>query len=199
MIIYLYVKTHKITGLKYLGQTSSKDPYKYKGSGVYWNLHLKKHGNEVDTTILAECNSKEELKEQGLYYSRLWDVVNNPEWANLKEEQGDGGRQSEEVRRQIGLASKGRIPWNKGKKVWSEEDRIRIGEQNKSRGPQTEETIAKRVRKTTGKLRTAEQKERSSLAQKGRKLTEEHKEKLRLARQKGLAEGRIIPWNKPKL
>ena len=41
---YLYVKTHKVTGLKYLGQTS-KDPFKYNGSGTRWTNHIKKYGN----------------------------------------------------------------------------------------------------------------------------------------------------------
>ena len=63
MTIYLYVKTHNVTGLKYLGQTSSNDPYKYQGSGKYWRLHLKKHGNNVTTEILKECESKADIKE----------------------------------------------------------------------------------------------------------------------------------------
>lgn len=41
-MIYLYVKTHNITGLKYLGKTNNKDPHSYKGSGKYWILHCKK-------------------------------------------------------------------------------------------------------------------------------------------------------------
>ena len=64
MTIYLYVKTHNVTGLKYLGQTSSNDPYKYQGSGKYWRLHLKKHGNNVTTEILKECESKADIKEE---------------------------------------------------------------------------------------------------------------------------------------
>jgi hypothetical protein len=35
-IYYLYVKTHNITGLKYLGYTSRKNPHKYTGSGTRW-------------------------------------------------------------------------------------------------------------------------------------------------------------------
>lgn len=90
MRIYIYVKTHRITGLKYLGKTI-RDPYKYKGSGVRWSSHLKKYGNLVDTEILKECKSNHEVKTWGLYYSDLWDVANNPDWANLKPEEGDGG------------------------------------------------------------------------------------------------------------
>lgn len=69
MTIYLYVKTHLITNLRYLGKTTAKDPHKYTGSGVYWRLHLKKHGYLYKTEILKECNSKEEVRSWGLYYS----------------------------------------------------------------------------------------------------------------------------------
>lgn len=89
MTIYLYVKTHQKTGLKYLGKTE-RNPHTYKGSGVYWKNHIQKHGNNVETIILTECESPQELKQWGLYYSQLWNVVESEEWANLKEESGDG-------------------------------------------------------------------------------------------------------------
>ena len=91
MIYYLCVKTHQKTGLKYLCQTKRKDPYKYSGSGVEWLKHLKEHGYEHTTEILRECSTKEELKEYGLHYSSLWNVVDSSTWANLKPEDGGGG------------------------------------------------------------------------------------------------------------
>jgi hypothetical protein len=42
MTIYLYVKTHNNTGMKYLGKTTKPDPHKYPGSGKRWTRHLKK-------------------------------------------------------------------------------------------------------------------------------------------------------------
>lgn len=89
-MFYLYTKTHNITGLKYLGFTS-KDPYGYRGSGKYWKLHLSKHGNDVTTIVLAECDTILQIREIGLYYSELFSVVDSCEWANLKPESGDGG------------------------------------------------------------------------------------------------------------
>ena len=89
MTIYLYKKTHNITGLKYLGKTT-RDPFKYKGSGTHWIRHIKKHGNDVTTEILHECSTIDELRELGLYYSYLWNVVESKEWANIKPEEGDG-------------------------------------------------------------------------------------------------------------
>jgi hypothetical protein len=69
MPIYkLYVKTHKVTGLKYLGYTSDPNPYQYLGSGKYWMRHLEKHGKDITTEILHECLSKEEIKAHGINY-----------------------------------------------------------------------------------------------------------------------------------
>ena len=95
MIIYLYKKTHNKTGLQYLGKTI-QDPFTYKGSGDYWVPHIKKHGYDVTTEIIKECTSVEELKHWGLYYSTLWNIVDdrdeagNKKWANLKPEEGQG-------------------------------------------------------------------------------------------------------------
>jgi hypothetical protein len=91
MTIYLYVKTHNTTGLKYLGKTVSQNPHLYPGSGIYWTRHLKTHGYDYTTKIIKECQTKEELKEWGLYYSQIWNVVESNEWANLRPETGDGG------------------------------------------------------------------------------------------------------------
>lgn len=86
----MYKKTHNKTGLNYLGKTT-QDPFTYKGSGKRWGNHINKHGYDVTTEILRECQTNEEVKEWGLYYSALWNVVESRDWANLKEEYGDGG------------------------------------------------------------------------------------------------------------
>jgi hypothetical protein len=93
MKTYLYLKTHRVTGLKYLGKTT-QDPYKYKGSGLRWTRHLAKHGNDVSTLILFESEDTQQIKNQGQYYSNLWNVVNDQSFANLCPEAGDGGDMS---------------------------------------------------------------------------------------------------------
>jgi hypothetical protein len=98
----LYVKTHTVTGLKYFGYTKSKDPHKYTGSGKYWLRHLKKHGFTFTTEIIQEFTNKQHLKELGQYLSKVWNIVDSNDWANLKEEAGDGGPMP--------------VVWNKGKK-----------------------------------------------------------------------------------
>lgn len=101
MTIYsLYKKTHKKTGLNYLGFTKL-DPFKYKGSGKYWKSHIRVHGYDVDTDVLLQTTEKPEIKSQGLYYSKLWNVVESKDWANLKDEDGYGGSIPKELRADV--------------------------------------------------------------------------------------------------
>ena len=91
---YLMIKTHNITGLKYLCKTSSDSELKcftYKGSGTYWKKHLNKHGSDISTVIIEECDSKQDLTERGIYWSKKLNVVRSADFANLIEERGDGG------------------------------------------------------------------------------------------------------------
>ena len=80
--------------LKYLCKCISwKDPHKYKGSGVYWRRFLKKHNlnsTDIKTTILGMYDKKE-LRIQGEKYSKLFNVTESTSWANLCDEIGDGG------------------------------------------------------------------------------------------------------------
>jgi len=115
MLIYLYIKTHKKTGFKYLGKTSSTDPHKYKGSGLLWRQHLAEHGPYYDTEILRECHSNEELSHWGRYYSKLWNVVEDCGWANRIPETGGGGNHTPERKelfrkQQLGKKKPSRTP-----------------------------------------------------------------------------------------
>lgn len=96
MIIYLYKKTHNKTGLQYLGKTK-EDPLKYRGSGKDWKPHIKEHGYDVTTEIVRECLTKKELSYWGRYYSKLWNIVEDPNWANKIPETGGGGHWSGRV------------------------------------------------------------------------------------------------------
>ncbi|MGA0277417.1 MAG: NUMOD1 domain-containing DNA-binding protein [Candidatus Kariarchaeum pelagius] len=92
MKYFLYVKTSP-KGLKYLGKTT-KDPYKYMGSGKIWKRHIKKHNltkDDIITEILLKTDDEGRLIEEGLIYSDKFNVVESDEWANLRSENGDGG------------------------------------------------------------------------------------------------------------
>lgn len=92
-MLYLYVKTHNKTGLKYLGKTKN-DPYTYQGSGTHWKRHIKKHGYDVRTEILFQSENIQEFKQKCIFYSNLWNIVDSDDWANLVEENGVGGSNS---------------------------------------------------------------------------------------------------------
>lgn len=141
-MIYLYVKIHNKTGLKYLGKTI-KDPYKYKGSGIIWSKHIKKYGYDVTTNILLATENKNEIKEIGIFYSKLWNVVESAEWANLTVEEGQGGNTwnkkgriiSETAKMKMSKTRKGLLKSEetklKMKKPKSEEHKKKIGLSNK--------------------------------------------------------------------
>lgn len=95
---FLYLKTSPF-GLKYLGKTT-KDPYKYMGSGKIWKSHIDKHkltNNDIKTEILFETKDLEEFKKIAIKTSRELNIVESNEFANLIIEKGDGGDTSNNI------------------------------------------------------------------------------------------------------
>lgn len=84
---YLYVKTHNITGLKYFGKTI-QDPFKYKGSGKYWQRHIQKYGYDVNTHIIGYYTDENECTRIALEFSDKHHIVESKNWANLMPENG---------------------------------------------------------------------------------------------------------------
>lgn len=175
----LYLKESPL-GLKYLGKCVNKNPYKYMGSGKYWKLHLKKHGFsnfDITTHILLETEDIDALKEKSKYYSELWQVEKNNEFANLKPETGTGG----------GEHMKGVPKSEDWKKKMSE--RIRTAEEKEKISKSltgkklSPEHIQKLKISHTG-IKYSEETNRKravsvSKSKKGVRLTEEHKKALR--------------------
>lgn len=115
----LMIKTHNITGLKYLCKCSRANYMKYKGSGKYWKRHLKKHGSDISTEVIFQSSDLNEFKKICEEYSNEFNIIESNEWANLINETGtDGGfthdnpywlndyRHSDETKSKIGEASK---------------------------------------------------------------------------------------------
>jgi hypothetical protein len=172
-IYHLYVKTHNITGLKYLGQTKRTDPDIYPGTGKRWSRHLKKHGKDVSTIILLSTNNKLKLREVGLYYSELWNIVESNEWANLRPE--DGGIIDSNTFLKMSQSQKGR--------KLSEKHRARLVEVNTGKH-HTEETKEKlRIVRKQQKphVYTEEQRNKIGAALRGKPKSVEHKAKLTTA------------------
>lgn len=94
MKLYLLLKEHNITGLKYLCKRTAHsfdECIKYKGSGKYWKNHITKHGNDVKTTCLFVTEDKKQFKKIAIKYSVEWNIIDSKEWANLCNEEGQGG------------------------------------------------------------------------------------------------------------
>jgi len=180
-MIYLYVKTHNKTGLKYLGKTVAKDPHVYKGSGKVWKDHCSKHGYDYTTEILLETTSSEELRKAGIYYSTLWNVVESKEWANLTIEEGSGGvipsAFTPEANSKRSNTLKGR--------TFSEEHRRKLSEANKGKYWHSEETKRLAAEKASAKLKGKKKPEgfgdKVSAIHKGKKMSEESRIKMRKA------------------
>ena len=127
-MIYLYIKTHLGTGLKYFGKTY-KNPEKYKGSGKYWKRHLKLHGDNVKTEILGIFYDETKCKDAALKFSIENNIVKSDEWANLILENGldgmpEGNLISDETKRKISKSLIGK-PSIKSKYVLKESREVR--------------------------------------------------------------------------
>jgi hypothetical protein len=92
----LYIKQHSVTGLKYFGKTTAKDPLKYNGSGVYWTDHFKKHGKDKVITLWVSepYIDKDTIVEVALSFSKEHNIVESKDWANIKPENGLDGAPS---------------------------------------------------------------------------------------------------------
>jgi hypothetical protein len=181
-MIYLYVKTHNKTGLKYLGKTVAIDPHLYKGSGKLWRLHCSKHGYDYTTEIIFQSESKEEIRKQGIHYSELWNIVKSREWANLTVEEGSGGAvegsHKPEINAKRSAALKGR--------TFTEELRKKLSEANKGdKDMRSDETKRKAAKKASAKLKGRAKPvgfgEQVSAFHKGKVMSSESKEKMKSA------------------
>lgn len=146
-----------------MGKCENTDVYKYKGSGVYWSRHIKKHGYDVTTEILLETTDKDELIKKGVEYSILYNIVEDDSWANLKIEEGDGGDTSK---------TPGYIDYRNSERFV--EVNKESSERMKINNPMfNQETVAKVFSGDIG--------DKISKALTGKAKSEEHKEKLRIA------------------
>ena len=201
-MIYLYIKTHNVTGLKYFGKTTRADYDAYKGSGKRWQNHIKKHGYDVTTELYGafEDGDTDACLEAALAFSIENNIVESADWANLKLETLDGGWDhinslSPEERHKLCCS------WNytknveelaiiSAKKARHKEDNFwwgkdRSGELNPMFGKtQTDEARMKISKANKGKVRTSEQRKQMSEARRGVKrqeFSEEHKRNIRAA------------------
>ena len=157
MPIYLYVKTHNQTGLKYLGKTTDSDPHAYPGSGLYWTDHLRIHGKNYSTEILLETEDPNQIRTVGQYYSTLWNVVESDAWANLQPEEGQGfGSGKHHHSKRPGYQNPAKLPENRQRaskrmlamsdRHWAKSDEFKAnmsGDRNPAHLPHVKERMVK--------------------------------------------------------
>lgn len=128
---WLYIKRHRITGLKYFGKTI-RDPKKYIGSGKYWRNHIRSHGRNVETVWCNLFLDKNSLVEFAEFFSEFFNIVNEVDfnkrktWANEVPENGLSGGQNAGIPSPLKGKSTGKPSMLKGKSR-PEHSKIMIG------------------------------------------------------------------------
>ena len=145
MVGYIYLNTDLKTGKQYAGKhhyhiEGQLDP-NYHGSGVLWTKVLKKRPKElIKEEYIKTCYSEEEMCSDEQYYIKLFKTL-YPNGYNLTEG-GEGCVASEETRKKMSLAQKGKHISEEQKKklsialkgrIMSDEHKKKIGEANKGR------------------------------------------------------------------
>lgn len=88
----LLVMKHNVTGLQYFCKTSRLDELcYYKGSGIHWKRHMKKHGRDVSVGVLGIYYDEQRCAEAAKNFSETHDVAASDKWANLIAENGFDG------------------------------------------------------------------------------------------------------------
>jgi group I intron endonuclease len=169
---FVYITTNIINGKQYVGDHSTYNINdNYLGSGNLIIVAIKKYGKKnFERKILETCESKEAaFLAQEKYINEYNTLI--PSGYNVDPIGGhgtNGGYMLKQSKEKISNSLKGRIPWNKNKKLpsLSEEHKKNISNSNKR---------LKRKLETRKKI---------SKGLKGRKLTIEHKENIRKSKRK---------------
>ena len=169
MIGYIYLIIDLKNWKKYVGQhhyhIEGQLDTNYHGSGHIIKMIYSKRPETLKEVYLKTCYSQTELDEWEKYFIFLYDTL-WPNGYNL-EEGGRGGVPSEETRRKMSEAQKG--------KHLSDETRKKLSESKKN---MSEETRRKMGGAHKGKHLSEEHKKKIGEANKGKTLSEEARKKM---------------------
>lgn len=87
----LYIKQCPHCGLKYFGKSTQDNIEYYQGSGTRWRRHLEKHGVESVHLWNSDWYYDKSISRFALKFSRINQIVESADWANLKDEDGLAG------------------------------------------------------------------------------------------------------------
>lgn len=167
-LIYMHISPN---GKGYVGMTCQKEDTRWKNGLGYFNNGQKKFANAIKKygwknfkhiILEREISTLELANEREKYWIAYYDTFQNGYNSTIG---GDGcyhHRVTEETRRKIGNANKGRVAWNKGIPC-SEEAKKHLSEVNKGK---------------PSYVRTEEHKEMMCQLHLGHKVTEETRRKI---------------------
>lgn len=193
---YVYKITNLVNNKIYIGKHSTDDLEDgYMGSGVRLHQAYKKYGLEnFNKEVIDYYTTEVELNQGEIYWIAKFNSTDPTVGYNLTYG-GDGLTATEEIRRKLSEAKKGKQIWLG--KTHSEETKQKISETLKC-NPLNEErkrkiSEAKKGQQPwLGKQHSEETKQKISESLKGKPLSEETKRKISQS-----SKGRI-PWNKGK-
>jgi len=180
---YIYMIKNKVNDKKYIGQTTDKKGYragltlkqiKDKYNSYLFNSFAKHGKDNFVIKIIDSGKNQNELNQKEEFYIQKYKTLDRNFGFNLKHG-GSKGKLTEETKKKISEANKGRELSEETKKKLSESLKGRIiSEETKKK---ISETILKR-KKRDGYVNSLETRRKLSEANKGRVFSEETKRKL---------------------
>lgn len=180
MRYWVYIHTCKANGKRYVGITTKIKPeYRWgkNGEGYCQNKHfysaILKHGWDNFEHEVFEVDSKEEMYRKEVELISFYHS-NDPEFGYNNSSGGEksalGCKYSEEHKRHIAEAKKGKPAWNKGKKMSEEYCRIRSERRKgKLQSEETRKKISETLKKVQKKVHSdPEYRRKQSEAKKGK-------------------------------
>lgn len=109
----LYIKKCSHCDLKYFGKYTGDNIESYKGSGVRWKQHLKKHNAKSIHLWNSHWYYDTSIKRFALKFSRINKLSSDRKWANIIEEDGIGNglvnyKHTEETKQKLSIINKGK-------------------------------------------------------------------------------------------
>jgi len=185
----IYKTTNLVNGKQYIGMDSKNNP-NYLGSGSYLKRAIKKYGKQnFKKEILETCSSHVELIQREEYWLNYYDAGNNPIFYNAHNHSYGSPKLSEDVIEKIRIANSGVNHSHYGKPK-SEETKRKIANANRGRIP-SEETRKKLSDAGRKRIQSEETRKKLSEIRKsfngktgmyGKKHSEETKQKMREAK-----------------
>lgn len=152
MTIYIvYKTTNRLDGSFYIGKHKTDHINdNYLGSGILLNRAIKKYGKQNFSREILKIFHTE---EDAFNYERTIvteELTSDPLCYNLSTGGMGGRKHHAETCKIMSEKAKGRTPWNKGRAIWSDEQKLQISYNSKNRPPQSEETRQKRIQSRKG-------------------------------------------------